>query len=384
MRRSSAKRTLNLIGCGIGAWVISACSSGSSPYQTTLTAADAAASNRRPEEAARLYQRAMREATKTDLAVEAAYREASMWKRQGHPARALTCLERLAAEHSASSRGPRIWLDLGRLRESMGDAVGARLAYGKVLNYPDSGLATRAADALVRISPGPATAAYQTLLPTAKHNPTLDGFLRLRIAQAEAVHGDELAAIASCERLAALHPLPTGVYTDDALLLAARLRRSLGDATGALVTLDALVAAQEKSTFVGSYERSAFAEARWLAADIAQFDLHDPQRAEKLLDDLVRLDSSSRLRDDALFRAAWLAHHERQDDGAACSRAQQLEELEPPSPLAECLGAVCSRQGRPAQLSHRCQRVLEPTPAESAPSESAPTDSAPTSLDPGG
>jgi hypothetical protein len=183
--------------------------------------------------------------------------------------------------------------------------------------------------------------------------------LRLRLAQAQESEGDARAAIATCESLAASHPLPTGVYTDDALLLAARLRRSLGDPKGALVTIDALLAAQEKSAFVGSYERSAFAEARWLAAEIHQLDLDSPARAEQMLDDLVRLDPTSRLRDDALFRAAWLAHHERSDDDAACARAERLVELEPPSALSECVGEVCSAMGRPGPTSHRCQRAID-------------------------
>lgn len=355
---SSARRAL-FVGCLLGAGALGACASGRSQYADTLAAADAKARARQPEEAARLYREAARQTTKTELAVEAAYREASMWKRQGSLERAQSCLEQLATAHPTSSRAPRVWLDLARLREAAGDERGARQAYENVLKYPDSGLATRAADSLVRLTPGPRSAAYRTLLQPGGQAPALDGFLRLRIARAQVEEGDPEAAIATCEGLAASHPLPTGVYTDDALLLAATLRRSLGDPTGALVTIDALLAAQDKSAFVGSYERAAFAEARWLAADIQQKDLASPARAEKLLDDLVRLDGSSRLRDDALFRAAWLAHHERRDDRVACARAEHLARLDPPSALEECLGEVCPAMSRPASRSRRCQRALD-------------------------
>jgi tetratricopeptide (TPR) repeat protein len=373
MNQGSARHTLLVLTCAVGAWALSACAAGASQYDSTLTAADAAARSRQPEEAARLYRKASRETGEEDLVVEAGYREASMWKRHGRPDRAQACLEQLAAAHAGSSRGPRIWLDLGRLRETAGNAEGARQAYGKVLLYPDSGLATRAADALVRLTPGPRSATYRNLLSAVEPAPALDGFLRLRLAQAEANEGDLRSAITTCERLALSHPLPTGVYSDDALLLAATLRRSLGDPRGALATIEALLAAQEKSAFVGSYERAAFAEARWLAAEIQQKDLDNPAGAEQVLDDLVRLDSASRLRDDALFRAAWLAHYERRDDRAACARARQLAELEPASPLRECAGDVCPTMSRLEQTSHRCRRALDaasaPAVAGSAPGD---------------
>jgi hypothetical protein len=361
MRRSrDLTRLLGLGLLGLGLLLaagLCGCASGSSAYRSTLAEADAKAREREPEQAARLYQEASRATKKPEHAAEALYREASMWKRQGQPERARGCLERLAAQHSTSSRGPRIWLDLGRLREEAGDAEGAREAYRKVLSYGDTGLGPRAADALIALSPGPRSSAYRALATDLHGAPDLDAFLRLRLARAQVDEGNSAGALDTCESLAKDHPLPRGVYTDDALLLAARLRRTLGDPDGALVTITALLAAQEKSAIVGSYERSAFAEGRWLAADIHQLDRTDAKSAVQVLGDLVRLDDVSRRRDDALFRMAWLMSHELGDDAAACREADRIDELEPPSSLSACLGAVCS--GRPqAEPSRRCDRAV--------------------------
>jgi len=356
MRMRGAAPLLGLL-CLLAAPCLAACASGSSAYQSSLARADAKAREREPEQAARLYQEAARATKKPDQAAEALYREATMWKRQGQPERARGCLERLAAEHSGSGRGPRIWLDLGRLRQDAGDAEGARAAYRQVLGYGDSGLGPRAADALAALSPGSRSSAYRALVTDRPGAPDLDAFLRLRLARAEVDEGNSAAALDTCERLVQDHPLPRGVYTDDALLLAARLRRTLGDPDGALVTISALLAAQEKSAIVGSYERSAFAEGRWLAADIHQRDRADAQKAVQVLGDLVRLDGASRLRDDALFRMAWLMRHELGDDAAACREADRIDGLEPPSSLSECLSAVCSRRPQ-VEASRRCDRAV--------------------------
>jgi tetratricopeptide (TPR) repeat protein len=334
-----------------------ACGASSSPYAEALAAADAKAREHEPDAAAQLYQKAALQAEKPDLAVEALYREASMWKRQGRPERALACLEQLAKDHSASSRGPRIWLDLGRMREAEDDHAGARAAYRQVLNYGDTGLGARAADAWVALSAEPRSIAYRSLLDPGRKAPDLDAFLRLRIARAEQNEGNPGRALATCEDLAKTYPLPRGAYTDDALLLAATLRRQLGDTQGALVTIAALLEAQEKSAIVGSYERAAFAKGRWLAADIHQVDRADPRSAVGVLEDLVRLDSASRLEDDALFRIAWLLGHELGDSPAACRLADRIDNLDPPSALSACRGQICPSPGRAEEPSRRCEQA---------------------------
>jgi len=333
------------------------CARGPSAYDRALDAADARARERKPAEAAALYREAARSAETTDLAVEAGYREAWMWKKAGDLDRALACLERLTETKNASSRSARIWLDIGRFRDALGDQEGARTAYRKVLEFPESGLPPRAADALVRSQPGPASSAYAELLSLAPAGSHLDAFLRLRTAQALVQEGDLNRAITTAEELARRHPLPIGVYTDDALLLAARSRRSLGDARGALLTIDAILAAEEKAALVGSYERPAYAEARWLAADIHQHDRHEIVVAESVLDELVQHDATSRLQDDALFRSAWLARS-RGATELACQRARTLAELDPPSVLADCVGQLCDSLSQHASSERRCRRAV--------------------------
>lgn len=336
---------------------LSACGARPSPYEQAMTAAAAQAREQRPGEAAALYQEAARKAPQKDLEAEARYREAWVWQRAGQLERALSCLEQLATDGAGPNRQPRVWLDIGRLRAKTGDSVGARAAYREVLAYPDSGVAPRAADALAHEAASPRSKAYESLLPLAAPSTALDAFLRWRIAQAKADEGDLRDAIAQAEDLARRHPLPVGAYTDDALLLAARLRRILGDDVGALATIEAFLSAEEKAALVGSYERATYAEARFLAADIYQVDRKDGSRAEAMLEELVQNDETSRLRDDALFRAAWLAHESGRSD-VACSRAKRLRELVPPSPLAACTGIVCAGEPSAERGSRRCERAV--------------------------
>jgi len=337
---------------------LAGCAARVTKYQEALTRADAKAREGQAESASLLYQEAEEIASSPDLAMEARYREAWMWKKAGEPVRALKALEALARAKPPTSRTPRIWLDIGRWREESGDLDGARQAYRQVLSYPESGLAERAADALARQASGSPADAYRELLPSARGSTRFDSFLRLRIARAEVQAGRLESAVLACEDIARRDPLPTGVYTDEALLLAARLRRQLGDGAGALTTIDALLTAQEKSAFVGSYERPSFAEARWLAADIYAVDRGDAASAERWLEQLAERDATSRLRDDALFRAAWLARHARSDEATACARARKVAQLDPPSPLAGCLGEVCPDLGVQEAGSRRCQRAV--------------------------
>lgn len=355
---------------------LSSCGARPSPYEQAMTAAAAEAREKRAGEAAALYQEAARKAPRKDLEAEARYREAWVWQRAGQLERALSCLEKLAADGAGPSRQPRVWLDIGRLRAKNGNSVGAHAAYREVLAYPESGLAPRAADAIANEAAIPRSKAYEALLPLAGPSTALDAFLRWRIAQAKADEGDLRGAIAQAEDLARRHPLPIGAYTDDALLLAARSRRVLGDDAGALATIEAFLSAEEKAALVGSYERATYAEARFLAADIYQVDRKDGPRAEAMLEELVQNDETSRLRDDALFRAAWLAHESGRND-VACSRARRLRELAPPSPLASCTGIVCAGEPNAERGSRRCERAVlmaAGTPRTSAPEASASTE----------
>lgn len=296
-----------------------------------------------------------------DQIVEARYREASHAERTGDDQHARALLTEITQQYPRSARAARAWLDLGKLKEKAGRIAEARIAYAEVLGHPRSGLAERAAEALVRLDDAPHSAAYRKLLAPASDgrtsDPELDSFLRLRLARSLEAEGDLRAALLAYEDVAKRHPLPVGRHSDEALLDAARLRRRLGDAQGALRTIDVLLAAQAQAALVGSYERSAFAEARLLAATIHYQDLGDAARAEETLLSLVEHSETSRLRDDALLRAAWLA----KEQGAtkrACAHARALVSLSPPSVLVECAGLVCDETGLPRKESSRCARLI--------------------------
>src|SRR5690606_16563906 len=108
----------------------------------------------------------------------------------------------------------------------------------------------------------PAALVYRELLETPRPA-DLDGFLRARLADALVSDGEEVRAIAVLEDLVRRHPLPRGTHSDEALLRAAQLRRGLGDAHGALQTLEVLLEVDRKSALAGSYERGSYARARF-------------------------------------------------------------------------------------------------------------------------
>ncbi len=316
-----------------------------------------------PQEAARIYERAARVAKSQEDRMEARYLQAQVFRRARHWQRAIFLLKQLGKQYPQSERAARTFLDLARIHERLGSTAQARRAYRQVVEeYPRSGLAETAADGLVRLSDGAASEEYAKLLPQPSA-PELDGFLRSRLADALVAEGRKTEAISVLQQLVKLHPLPQGSYSDEALLSAASLRLELGDAKGALETLEVLLeGASERATLLGSYERASYAKARMLEAEIHRDALGDWEAAEKYFARLPQQHPSSRLRDDALWQAAWLARA-RHRRAHSCRYARNIQALEPPSRFARCLFLVCKRITKPQERGE-CKSALRRVPPE--------------------
>src|SRR5690606_17806393 len=89
----------------------------------------------------------------------------------------------------------------------------------------------------------------------------------------------------------------------------------------------------------GSYERGSYARARFLQAEIHRDELSAARRAEELFVAVASQHPDSRLGDDALWQAAFLARLRGQD--AACHIARKIQRRVPKSPLERCLFLVC-------------------------------------------
>jgi tetratricopeptide (TPR) repeat protein len=232
-------------------------------------------------------------------------------------------------------------LDIGRLREKLKNPSAARNAYAQVLHgYPESGNALSAAKRWVAlcVKDGVFTEseAWQTLLTQHEAGP-LDAGIRYHLARSlEDEHPVE--ALLQYQELVRLHPLPRGTFTDDALLSAARLRRRLGDAQGAIETLKPLLEQPVRAAIVGSYRRTSYLDAHFLAGHILRDDLNDPSAALDVFAAFVATHGESRRWDDALYE---IIVTEAISGVDPCPSAERLRQSRPDSRLNECARKIC-------------------------------------------
>jgi len=336
---------------------IGACASGPSAYEQALERANQAERRHDYVLARGELQSAADQAPSTRTRDEALYRFASVAKQEGDAARAAHEMLAFAHAHPKSERAARALLDAGRAFERAGDGADARAAYAELLKkHPSSGGTMSAAQRYVELSPGTAPSEWQKLIAE-NSDRELDAGLRYAWARS-LESNDPRAALLVYEDVARRDPLPQGTHSDEALLRAAELRRQLGDPEGALATLAVLREARSFSYLAGSYERSAFARARFLEGQIQRDDLHRPSDAAHTFELLISEHPLSRLVDDALFEQAWsLALDHRVEH--ACQLLERLAKEHPDSPWRMCAPLYCVEQAGP--IEPRCCRSFSAT-----------------------
>ncbi|HSC85943.1 MAG TPA: tetratricopeptide repeat protein [Polyangiaceae bacterium] len=348
----------------------SGCGGGPSTYSLALARAGKAERAADFDAARRAYAEASERAENDEQADEANYRAARLQLAERGPLEGAVALERFAASAPNSPRAARARLDAARAREHAGDEAGAREAYLRVVReHPTSSGAEAAARRWVALSGQEPEAAWARLLA---ENRAAELAPLLHYEHAKALEPQSpRQAVLEYEKTAELDPLPQGRYADEALLASARLRRREGDQTGALQTLDLLLRARDTSFLAGSYERAAYAEARWLSGLILRDDLARYDEAAQAFGRVVSDHPTSRRVDDALFDQAIahaLAHHPER----ACTSLRSLAETRPDSRFASCAPLfcpACESEGDAAcqdvDMSPRCCGAL---PEEARPS----------------
>lgn len=336
-----------------------ACGGGKSEYQLALDRGAAAERAGQEDEAHAALTEAAERASSDAQRDEAFYRRALLGRRGEAPLQTVERLRAFAREHPRADRAPRALLDAARILEREGKPDEARDTYDEVVTkYPRSSGALSAAERVAALTPGDTSAAWQKLVERNRER-ELDAGLRYHWALS-LEEADPRTALRQHEEVARRDPLPMGRFSDEALLHAARLRRRLGDIEGALQTLEALLASRGHSMMVGSYERSSFAEARFLEAEILRDDARRISEAESTFLRLANDHPTSRWSDDALFQAATIAHHE-QRASAACKWMKRLSSEHAESVLRVCEPLFCEAGAAPVEKC--CARAAPGFPA---------------------
>lgn len=341
--------------------LIGACAKAPSRFDRMMDQAQERSRLGQHAHARQLYEQANKLATSRHDAMEARYRAAGQLSRQDRHLEAAEAFRKLAQEIPDGPRAARAWLDAGRAFERAHKQEPARQAYAKLVqDYPRSGLWLRAAERLVALANDSEIDAWRRLLgqPEQEHAPAVHH----RLAQAYESLGKLRKALQHYEESVRLAPMPKGVYADDALLKIAELRRAVGDLEGALQALDLLLENRSSAALVGSYERSTFARGQMLRGYILRDDLGEERSAAKEFVLVAKNHPTSRLRDDALWQAAWTYHAAGATDDA-CSVAESLQSTDARSRYVSCLGLVCRGFSPPKKKDERrCDRAVSEVP----------------------
>lgn len=361
--------------------LFAACGSPLPPaYVAEHDAATTATARGDHETAAQRWERAAARAPDPRTRDEALYRRAASLERAGQLAAAERAYTELAAGNG--ERAPRAAFERARLALATGDRDrGYSLLITAVRAFPDSGLAARAAgDYLDHVSRqrGPEAAAHEALrLATELEGREVEERLRYEHAQRLEALRRLPDALAAYLELARRFPYPEGGYWDQALLRAAELERALHRPRRALAHLEALLAERETARITGSYERPAFAQARFRIAEIYRDALRDGARARAEFRRVWSDHPKTLLGDDALFEEALIALGMR-DRAGACAAARLLVEREPDSRFARCGMELCpslafeNERECPAYVR---QRITSATGAKAPPPHSSSSSS---------
>src|SRR5262249_34021063 len=124
------------------------------------------------------------------------------------------------------------------------------------------------------------------------------------------------AARAEYVRVADRYPYPRGVFWDDSLFRAAELDAARGAPREAIALFERLLADREPSIMQGSYERARYAQAQLRIGELYRDALHDRARAREAFERMWATNTTSRLRDDAMWSAAVIAADAGDAEGA--------------------------------------------------------------------
>ncbi len=355
----SRSRNARILAVQLMFCALASCHRSPTPYRTAMRAAESARREENYEEERQAFEDAAQLANESDDADEARYRRAESFSREGRFETAAKELESFAREYPTSHRAARAWLDAGRNWERANEPRKAHDAFAVLVErYPESGgalsAATRIVELRTQLHQSSRSNEWRRLLEH-NRNRELDQGLRYRYAQAlEEVSIQQ--SLLSYEDVAKKHPLPAGTYTDEALLRAAELRLQLGDAAGAIETLELLSKQGGPAAIVGSYTRTAYVKAVFLQGMIQRDQLNRPVDAVRTFRSLKEKYPNSRLVDDALWE---VVRTERLMGESGCESMDELVSTRPESRFVRCRELVCSRKPSSTSGVGECRSWLE-------------------------
>lgn len=324
-----------------------ACHRGAAPFDRALDRAATEARAGNIDQARQSYREAFDAAKDHDQEIEARYRELLLIR----SVETAAALIQLAHTYPDAARAPRCLLDAGRIYKRAGQTEAAQNAFYELLvRYPASASAGSGFQQILAElrRKDPSGHAERSFIAKNRAQLSARGE-EVLFRDADALEqSDAGAAIFAYESLAQRYPLPEGRYADEALLRAARLRLSAGDAAGALAVTETIMAANEKSLMVGSYTRSGYAEAAFLRATILRDQMKDSGAAIRAFEQFPALFPKSRLRDDALHAAAELYLAEGRSE-EACAAIRRLEQVDPGSRFRRVEATFCALEPRPSR-----------------------------------
>lgn len=331
------------------------------PAAYTRETEQAALAQRRGDHlrAARHYEQAARGAEKPRDADEARYLAADSYTRAGAVDRASPLLRELARR--PGERQARAAFALAELRRQTGDEQAGQAELAQAIrSHPDSGVARTALAEHLRYlrQQGGANAVLAYLerelqaLGASELAETLQYSWARELDETGQTERARDAYLASAAR----YPYPGGAYWDDALYRAAQKELQLGAPQAALKHLARLLLEQESASLNGSYQRSRYAEAQLLVAEIYRDKLGDPGRARRELRKVWQNHPKSRLADDALFQEALVGRASR-DVEATCAPLRILVSQLPESRYAPCAHLLCD--ALPASAGRDCRDYIK-------------------------
>lgn len=327
-------------------------------YLLAHAAAERAYAHGRYLEAAEHWERAALSADDDKDRGEARYRRAVSLKRAGKVDDAARALDELSARSSTSERAARALFDRALIDLERGAAETAQNRLDELLRrYPSSGLAPRALRLRLRHieNADGDSLRYLDGLLKAQAGTELEQHVRYAAARRVEETGRLQEARSRYARLAELFPYPRGAYWDDALWHLADLEARLGRPEHAIEVLRRMLDRREQSHGIGSYERSRYAEARYRIAELYRDALGDAKRSRQEFRRLWTEHPTSRLRDDAKWQEARLAHASGDREGA-CRALEDLAGDLPDSRYTPCAPHLCARLQPPK--GRRCHAYV--------------------------
>ena len=308
----------------------------------------------RDADAARAFERAAANAKLPNDAAFARQEAALAWIRAGDSTRGVAQLRALAAGKSTYAVSAQYKLAADELHEHAPTAIADLEKF--MIDHPETGYARAAFVKVVRQKDEDATALAWLAATRPKVKDTdLEQLFAYEHARRLEAAGNLDGARREYGAIADRWPYPKGVHFDEALVRSAKIEKDAGHPREAIALLQRLLAQREISQVMGTYEKTAYAEAQLEIARIYEGPLADPVAARAAYHKAYADFPTAVTRDDALWResALW------KDDPRKCEPLRTLVHDFPDSRYVPCAMASCnlerpSKSGAPT----RCHEYL--------------------------